>query len=71
MNKKEQTNIYEEEVDKREETLYGLYYWFYILVFVGFVCFWTAAVHMMMQLHRDYYYLHWLWIASVFIVFIC
>ena len=70
MNKKEQTNIYEEEIDRREEILYGLYYWFYILVFAGFVCFWTAAVHMMMQLHRDYYYLQWLWIASVFIVFI-
>ena len=36
---------------------------------MSFVCFSTASIYMMQQLSRDYYYLHWLWLASIFITF--
>ena len=40
-----------------------------MVVFFGFVCFWTASVHVMIQLHRDYYYLHGFWLGSLVITF--
>lgn len=68
--KKDEMGVYEDEVDKKEETLYTLYYWYYIIIFAGFTCFWTAAIHMMQQTHREFYYLHYLWIGSLFIAFV-
>lgn len=61
MNKAEQEQIYEQEIDKLEERTYSYYYWYYILIFAGMVCFWVPAIYMMMQLHRNWYYLHRIW----------
>jgi hypothetical protein len=60
-NKKDGLEPYEKEIDDTEERLYGLYYWFYVIAFVMFAAFWVVAIHMMMQLTRDYYYLMWYW----------
>jgi hypothetical protein len=61
LNKKEENSTYEGEIDKLEERLYSLYFFYYIIIFAGFMCFWIPAIYMMMQTHRDWFYLHRLW----------
>jgi hypothetical protein len=51
----------EHKIDDLEESLYGLYYWYYVCVFVFFAAFSTLAVHFMQQLSRENYYLHHYW----------
>ena len=61
MENKENDELYEQEIDQKEEKLYGLYYWYYVAIFIGFVIFWVVSIHLMQQIHRDYYYLHSYW----------
>ena len=60
-NKKEGAQQLETELDDIEETLYGLYYWYYVIAFVFFVSFWVIAVRQMMQIPFNFYYLHRYW----------
>lgn len=65
-NKKDSSmDIYEKLIDDTEETLYGYYYWYYVLAFCFFTAFWVIAVHEMMQIHRDFYYFMYYWLASI------
>lgn len=69
-NKKDsQMDTYEKQIDDLEETLYGYYYWYYVLAFSFFVAFVVIAVHEMMQIPRDYYYFMYYWLASLGVAF--
>lgn len=69
-NKKDsKMDVLEKSIDDTEESLYGYYYWFYVLAFCFFSAFWVIGVHEMMQIHRDNYYLmyHWYFFRLFFL----
>jgi hypothetical protein len=67
MNKKSEEEVYEQEIDRVEESLYSYYFMYYVVIFAGLVCFWVPDIYMMMQTHREWYYLHRLWYMFIYL----